>query len=83
MKATEFDNDFDAGKDVTGSLDHSMAQRINQKPRRVNVDFPVWMVEALDKEARRLGVARQSVIKIWLAERLERALAKETGRISS
>ena len=72
MKASKFDSDFDSGKDVTGSLDLARARRINQQPHRVNVDFPIWMVEALDREARRLGVARQSVIKIWLAERLER-----------
>ena len=75
MKATEFDSDFDSGKDVTGNLDLSKARRINQEPRRVNVDFPAWMVEALDREAKRLGVARQSVIKVWLAERLERSRA--------
>lgn len=80
MKATEFDSDFDSGNDVTGYLDRSKARRINQEPRRVNVDFPAWMVEALDREARRLGVARQSVIKIWLAERLERSPAKEASR---
>lgn len=80
MKATEFDSEFDAGNDVTGNLDHSKARRINQEPRRVKVDFPTWMVEALDREARRLGVARQSVIKIWLAERLEQSPAKEASR---
>ena len=80
MKATEFDSEFDSGNDVTEYLDHSKARRINQEPRRVNVDFPTWMVEALDREARRLGVARQSVIKIWLAERLEQLPAKETSR---
>ena len=55
MKASKFDRDFDSGKDVTGSLDLARARRINQKPHRVNVDFPIWMVEALDREARRLG----------------------------
>ena len=82
MKATEFDSDFESGKDVTGNLDLTKARRINQEARRVNVDFPNWMVEALDKEARRLGVARQSVIKIWLAERLERSRAESTSRAS-
>jgi hypothetical protein len=38
--------------------------------RRVNVDFPSWMVDSLDREARRLGVTRQSIIKVWIAERL-------------
>ncbi|MDC8445889.1 MAG: BrnA antitoxin family protein [Nitrosomonas sp.] len=71
MKAKKFDSDFDSGKDVSAVLDIAKAQRPLQKQRRVNVDFPDWMIESLDKEARRLGVTRQSIIKIWLAERLE------------
>ena len=71
MKAKKFDADFDSGKDVTAILDISKARRPLQKQRRVNVDFPDWMIESLDKEASRLGVTRQSIIKIWLAERLE------------
>jgi len=69
MKAETFVSDFDKGKDVSGALDLSRARRPNQK--RVYVDFPIWMVDKLDKEAHRLGVTRQSIIKIWLAERLE------------
>jgi hypothetical protein len=72
MKAKKFDSDFDAGKDVTRALDLSRARRGEQEQRRVNVDFPVWMIEELDNEAKRLGVTRQSIIKVWLAERLER-----------
>lgn len=71
MKAKKFDSDFDSGKDVSAVLDISEAHRPLQKQRRVNVDFPDWMIESLDKEASRLGVTRQSIIKIWLAERLE------------
>lgn len=71
MKAKKFDSDFDSGKDITAALDLSKARRPLQEQRRVNVDFPAWMIESLDREARRLGVTRQSVIKIWLAERLE------------
>jgi hypothetical protein len=73
MKAKKFDADFDDGKNITGSLDLSKARRPLQKQRRVNVDFPEWMIESLDKEARRRGVTRQSIIKVWLAERLEQA----------
>ena len=73
MKARKFDADFDAGKDVTQKLDLTKARRVKQEPKRVNVDFPIWMVEELDKEASRLGVTRQSIIKVWLAERLERS----------
>ena len=72
MKAKKFDSDFDQGKDITGSLDLTMATRPKQEQKRVNVDFPTWMIELLDREARRLGVTRQSIIKVWLAERLER-----------
>lgn len=72
MKADEFDQRFDAGEDVTEFLDMSQARRPGHEQKRVNVDFPVWMIEALDYEARRLGVTRQSIIKVWIAERLER-----------
>jgi len=72
MKAKSFDAKFDKGEDVTGVLDLSKARRPLQEQRRVNVDFPTWMIDSLDREAGRLGVTRQSVIKVWLAERLER-----------
>lgn len=71
MKAKTFEKHFDEGVDVTGSLDLSKAKRVLQAQKRVNVDFPAWMVESLDREANKLGVTRQSVIKVWLAERLE------------
>ncbi len=70
MKAKKFDEMFDAGEDISAELDLNKARRPLVEQRRVNVDFPVWMIEQLDREARRLGVTRQSVIKIWLAERL-------------
>jgi hypothetical protein len=73
MNSRQFDAAFERGDDVTGALDLSRARRPNQEQRRVNVDFPVWMIESLDREADRLGVTRQSIIKIWLAERLEQA----------
>jgi len=72
MKAKSFDKKFDANKsDIIDELDLSKAKRPNQVQKRVNVDFPTWMIDALDKEAGRLGVTRQSIIKVWLAERLE------------
>jgi hypothetical protein len=71
MKAKKFDSEFDSGKDITEALDLSKARRPLQEQKRVNVDFPIWMIESLDKEAGRLGVTRQSIIKVWLAERLE------------
>lgn len=74
MKAKDFDKKFDQGKeDIIEDLDLSSLKRPNQAPRRVNVDFPEWMIVSLDKEAARLGVTRQSIIKVWLAERLEHA----------
>lgn len=72
MKAREFDRKFDDGEDVTSELDLSRLHRPGQEQRRVNVDFPTWMIESLDREAKRLGVTRQSIIKVWIAERLER-----------
>ena len=75
MKAKDFDKAFDAGKDVTRYLDLTKARRPAQELKRVNVDFPVWMIQRLDKEAKRLGVARQSIIKVWIAERLEKSTA--------
>ena len=72
MKASEFDKKFDDGvEDIVDDLDLSSAIRPNQVARRVNVDFPSWMVDSLDREAKRLGVTRQSVIKVWIAEKLE------------
>ena len=77
MKSEEFDKLFDEGKDITHLLDMSTARKPNQELKRVNVDFPLWMVKQLDQESKRLGVTRQSIIKIWLAERLERVQSKE------
>lgn len=71
MKASEFDERFDRGEDVTSALDLSNVRRPGEEQRRVNVDFPEWMVAALEREAKRLGVTRQSIIKVWIAERLE------------
>jgi hypothetical protein len=71
MKASEFDKRFDEGEAILDELDIASARKPNLEQRKVNVDFPIWMIEALDRAARRMGVTRQSVIKMWLAERLE------------
>ena len=73
MKAKEFDKKFDEGQSIIEHLDLSKARRPNQEQKRVNVDFPLWMIQSLDKEAKRLGVPRQAIIKIWLAERLNKS----------
>jgi macrodomain Ter protein organizer (MatP/YcbG family) len=73
MKAKELDKKFDEGESITKHIDLSKARRPNQEQKRVNVDFPLWMIQSLDKEAKRLGVSRQSIIKIWLAERLHKS----------
>jgi predicted DNA binding CopG/RHH family protein len=70
MKAREFDKEFDAGKDITHHLDLAKARRPGHEQKRVNVDFPLWMVESLDREASRLGVPRQSLIKMLIARHL-------------
>ena len=72
MKAKELDKEFDAGEVITPYLNLSKVRRPGQEQKRVNVDFPLWMIRSFDREARRLGVPRQSIIKMWLAERLEK-----------
>jgi hypothetical protein len=70
VKAKTFDRKFDANKSITGQLDLGKARRAGTETKRVNVDFPAWMVGSLDREARRMGVTRQSLIKLWLADKL-------------
>ena len=78
MKAKNFDKKFDEGKeDIIGDLDLSKGRRVNQAQKRVNVDFPFWVIESLDREAARIGVTRQSIIKVWLVERLQSEAAKK------
>ena len=80
MKAEEFDKIFDDGKtDIVELLDLSSASRPGLEQKRVNVDFPTWVVESLDREANRLGVPRQSLIKMWIADRLKEE--KVLGRV--
>ena len=72
MKAEEFDKIFDEGEeDILQYLDLSKARRPGLEQKRVNVDFPQWMIDQLDSESSRLGIPRQSLIKVWIAERLE------------
>ncbi|MFH0922293.1 MAG: CopG family transcriptional regulator [Fibrobacterota bacterium] len=75
MKAKEFDKKFEKGGNVISYLDLSKARRPDHEQRRVNVDFPNWMVHSLDKEAKKLGVTRQSIIKVWISERLKEKTA--------
>ncbi|WP_457748606.1 type II toxin-antitoxin system BrnA family antitoxin [Sulfurimonas sp.] len=74
ITAKEFDEKFDNGEDISEYLDFSKAIRPNAlktDTKKVNVDFPEWIIEALDKEAKKIGVTRQSIIKVWIAERLK------------
>ena len=71
MKAKDFDEHFDAGEDMSAALNTARARRPGEEHRRVNVDFPAWMIAELDREATRLGVTRQSLIKVWIAEKLD------------
>ncbi len=73
MKAQEFDEKFEAGEDLTNELDFSKARRVNQESRRVNIDFPAWVVDGLDEQAHRLGITRQALVKVWIAEKLKTA----------
>lgn len=73
MKAQEFDEKFESGEDLTDDLDFSKARRVNQESKRVNIDFPTWVVQGLDKQAKRLGITRQALVKVWIAEKLKDA----------
>ncbi|MFH1352455.1 MAG: CopG family transcriptional regulator [bacterium] len=73
MRAKDLDKKFDEGKSILKHLNMEKAGRPEKEQKRVNVDFPVWVIHSLDKEAKRLGVPRQSIIKVWVAERLEKA----------
>ena len=82
MKAKDLDKIFDDGDvDITEFVDLSQAFRPGQEQKRVNVDFPTWMIERLDKESSRLGVPRQSLIKVWIAEKLERPTTKKRKKV--
>jgi len=72
MKASELDKKFDDNQDdILEYFDTSKIRMINEEPKRVNIDFPVWMVQSLDREAKHIGVSRQAVIKMWLSEKLQ------------
>ena len=71
MKAEDLDQQFDNGEDILDYFDLETLKRPGLETKRVNVDFPQWMVNKLDQEAKRLGVPRQAIIKVWIAERLE------------
>jgi hypothetical protein len=71
ITAKEFDEKFDNGEDISEYIDWSSARKINDAPQRVNVDFPRWVVNRLDRESKRLGVSRQSLVKFWITERLD------------
>lgn len=71
IRAEAFDRKFESGEEIIEHLEIAKAERPGQKQRRVNVDFPIWMIESLDKEAKRLGITRQSIIKVWIAEKLK------------
>ena len=75
MKANDFDKKFENNQDLTSDIVISTARRLNLEPKRINVDFPTWMIESLDREARRLGITRQSIIKVWIAEMLEKKVS--------
>lgn len=73
ISAEEFDRRFDDGEDMGDYIDWSSARRPGMEAKRVNVDFPQWMVAGLDREAKRLGITRQALIKTWVAARLDAA----------
>ncbi len=81
MKASELDKIFDENQDdILEYFDTSKIRMINEEPKRVNIDFPSWMVQSLDREAKHIGVSRQAVIKMWLSEKLQ-SLNSKTASI--
>ena len=79
MRAEDFDKKFEEGQeDIVDDLDLSTIRRVNQEQTRINVDFPAWVVASLDREAARIGVTRQSIIKVWLVERLQAEAANQS-----
>jgi hypothetical protein len=75
MKVEEFDRKFDDGEDISEYLDMSSIRKPNLEPKRINIDFPTWMVKSLDDEARHIGVSRQAIIKTWIADRIQKVSA--------
>lgn len=75
MKTTELDKKFDDNQeDILQHFDLSSARLVNEKPKCINIDFPTWMVQSLDKEAKHIGISRQAVIKMWVADRLNSSI---------
>jgi hypothetical protein len=79
ITAEEFDRRFDRGEDVSAFLDWSKARRPGLEPRRVNVDLPEWMIAELDKQASLIGVTRQSIMKVWLSDRIKEENEERVG----
>jgi hypothetical protein len=80
ITAEEFDRRFDEGESVSQFLDWDKATRPGLEPRRVNVDLPTWMISELDKQASLIGVTRQSIIKVWLSERIKTEKSEQGDR---
>ncbi len=70
MKAEDIDKKFDSGEDVLEYFDTDNLLRPNLEAKRVNIDFPIWVVNALDKEAKAIGISRQALIKTWIVDRI-------------
>ncbi|MDL5051088.1 CopG family transcriptional regulator [Oscillatoria amoena NRMC-F 0135] len=89
MTAREFDKRFDEGEDITPHIDPASIHRPGLEPRRVNVDFPEWIIDQLDRQSKLIGVSRQSLIKLWVSERMQqehqiqKSLASSSGQGSS
>ncbi len=73
ISAEEFDRRFDSGEDMGDYVDWRSTKRPGLEAKRVNVDFPQWMIAGLDREAKRRGITRQALIKTWLADKLDAA----------
>lgn len=75
MKTAELDKKFDDNKeDILQHFDLSSARLVNEQPKRININFPIWMVQSLDKEAKHIGISRQAMIKMWVADKLNSSI---------
>ncbi len=77
ISAEEFDRKFDNGEDILPYIDLSSKMTKSEfeekllSIKKVNIDLPSWAIASLDKEAKRMGVTRQSIIKMWLIQKLD------------
>jgi hypothetical protein len=71
ISAVEFDEKFEKKENLVPYLQTDKITKPGLKSRRVSVDFPEWMVQELDRAAQKLGITRQSLIKVFISDKLK------------